>query len=307
MSRRSEEVIALAQFGPSEDQPPPSYREIQPSRVPVPPPGVSVDPQQGRNRGHAPGFQPVVTAQPRRVLFDESSMSVLHRMQRSNQYAVPQLNNMVGSMTANLETRAVQDISRIPNDLDYGFMISNLLLPEEEILTDDTAQLLHAEILTRNEEGIVQSKLPRGRTLLTNKRLLFLSSSASQESGLAPDTVRGSYQMYTLSVTATNSVVFIPIPLGSIKCVMLSSEVSSKWSTSIKGLLSCTSLCGQSDHVSQWSYEQPINLVKNVRMVRVGVTLPPFDKPVLVDIRLEHNFSLQTATEFVGKVQALIA
>jgi hypothetical protein len=59
-------------------------------------------------------------------------------------------------------------------------MISNLLLPEEEILTDDTAQLLHAEILTRNEEGVVQSKLPRGRTLLTNKRLLFLSSSASQ-------------------------------------------------------------------------------------------------------------------------------
>lgn len=62
------------------------------------------------------------------------------------------------------------------------------------------------------------------------------------ESSLAPDRIRGSYSYYSLSVTATNSVTFVPIALESIKCVMLSSEVSSKWSSAIKGVLSCSAL-----------------------------------------------------------------
>lgn len=59
-------------------------------------------------------------------------------------------------------------------------MLSNFLLPEERVVTADAAQLQHAEVFTRNDEGTVQSKLPRGRTVLTNKRLLIMSSSSNQ-------------------------------------------------------------------------------------------------------------------------------
>lgn len=41
-------------------------------------------------------------------------------------------------------------------------------------------------------------------------------------------------------------------------------------------------------------------------MIRLGVTLPPFDKPVLVDIRLEPMFPLRIAADFVAKIQDVI-
>lgn len=58
--------------------------------------------------------------------------------------------------------------------------MNGLLLPEEEIATGDEQQLQHVGAWIKEENGAVQQKLPKGRLLLTNKRLLFVACGTNQ-------------------------------------------------------------------------------------------------------------------------------
>ena len=53
-----------------------------------------------------------------------------------------------------------------------------MLLPEEEV--SDDQQLLHVGAWVKEENGAIQQKLPKGRVIVTNKRLLFVSCGTNQ-------------------------------------------------------------------------------------------------------------------------------
>ena len=47
-------------------------------------------------------------------------------------------------------------------------------------MTETAAQIEHAQVIIRDDQEQVKYSLPRGRTVLTNKRLIFVSSSADR-------------------------------------------------------------------------------------------------------------------------------
>ncbi|XP_062520734.1 uncharacterized protein LOC134195682 [Corticium candelabrum] len=315
MARRNDETVALATSEASTNhiEPPPSYTEINPNAQNSNPVRLmattNAGPQAARPTG-APGAHPLsqnaVTAQPRRVVFNEASMSVLQHMRNCNPQAAQQLNSLVGNIATNLENRTAYDVSFMPNELDYEYLLSSLLLPGERVVTETAAQIEHAQVIIRDDQEQVKYSLPRGRTVLTNKRLIFVSSSADRESTLSADRKVGSLSLYKLSSEAKNSICFFPIMTSSVKWAMLSSTATSKWSSSIKGLLSCSALCGKSEEVTSWNYDQPLNFVRNIRIVRLGVIMPPFDKPMVADVMLVSGYSIRVAADFVSKIQSAV-
>ena len=58
--------------------------------------------------------------------------------------------------------------------------------------------------------------------------------------------------------------------------------------------------------MTSWNYDQPLNFVRNIRIVRLGVIMPPFDKPMVADVMLVSGYSIRVAADFVSKIQSAV-
>lgn len=247
---------------------------------------------------------PIISAQPRLMTsLTGPSRATLQNMEQRNPEARNHLNGLLGNLASNMEIRAAQDISRMAANWTADGLVSSILLPEEEA---SDGHLLHVGAWIKDESGAIQQKLPTGRVIVTNKRLLFVSCGTNQESALTPERETGAYAYFSLSTAATDAISFSPVPLKSIRSVMFSAEATSKWVAQIKGLLSCLALCTQNGHVTNWSHGHPYQVIDQHRIIRIGAVLPPFEKTVVIDIYLDPSLALRTAIDFATKLQRYV-
>ncbi|XP_062520722.1 uncharacterized protein LOC134195673 [Corticium candelabrum] len=250
----------------------------------------------------------VVTVQPVPIAsFNEASSATLQRMYASNPAATAELNGVMINLVGEMEVRATQDVSRIATNLDVDGLVNTMLLPEEEVAAGNDQHLEYVSASIRNEGGALQQELPKGKLILTNKRILFVSCGTIRESTLKHDGRKETCTEYTMLAMAADVVSFFPIALQNTRSVMFYADSTSKWTSQINGVMSCLSMCAQNEQVTQWQAKMITKSnVEPRRFVRVGAILPPFNKPVIIDVHLEPAFSLHTATKFAAKLQLCV-
>ena len=59
--------------------------------------------------------------------------------------------------------------------MDVDGLVNTMLLPEEEVAAGNDQHLEYVSASIRNEGGALQQELPKGKLILTNKRILFVS------------------------------------------------------------------------------------------------------------------------------------
>ncbi|XP_020630362.1 uncharacterized protein LOC110067378 isoform X2 [Orbicella faveolata] len=162
----------------------------------------------------------------------------------------------------------------------------------------------HAKTVNQRSGGIC---------LLTNKRILFLSSQLSLGTSLQqwgdPKKLPGGY---SLTSACNDTTYYLPIPLRCLRSVEMSGETGVRGEISVHGAPPCCcGLCGfcglaccpNSDMLKQWR-PQPVSRSQVQEMrVCLGVLMPPWECKMFLNIHIDPSVPLPVTRDFVALLQ----
>lgn len=149
-----------------------------------------------------------------------------------------------------------------------------------------------------------------GICILTNKRILFLSSQRSTGTSLSawgdPKALPGGY---TLKSSCNDATYYLPIPLRFLRSVEMSGATGVQGELSITGsapgCCGCCSLFAACcpEMLKQWN-PQPIarSHVQEMK-VTIGLLMPPWERKMYACIHIDPNVPMAVTRDFVSLLQ----
>lgn len=165
-----------------------------------------------------------------------------------------------------------------------------------------------------DESGNTVNQRSGGICLLTNKRILFLSSQLAIGTSLVQwGDVKKLPGGYSLNTSCNDTTYYLPIPLRCLRSVEMAGETGVRGELSVHGVAPCCwglcGLCGtwgcceNIGALKQWR-PQPIgrSQVQEMR-VTVGLLMPPWERRMFVHIHIDPNVPLPVTRDFVALLQ----
>jgi len=151
-------------------------------------------------------------------------------------------------------------------------------------------------------------RLKRGLVVLTNKRLLLLSASASVSNEVAAipwRKVKDKDEGYEVKCTVGDSKEFFPIDLSAVKTFRFTMSVNSTASFHVESQAEecCCCVCSK-----KWLTHspEPSLSMQHKREIVVCLDLPPWSERAMLTIYVASTMMLETIKGFVFQLQSLI-
>jgi len=164
-----------------------------------------------------------------------------------------------------------------------------------------------------DESGTTISQRSGGTCLMTNKRLLFLSSQNSVGTSLAqwgdPKKLPGGY---TLQSSCNDTTYYLPIPLRCLRSVEMSGQTGVQGDVTVRGVAPCCFgwcglcaffCCPNSKLLKQWRAQPTIHSQVQEMTVTIGVLMPPWERKMFASIHIDPNVPLNVTRDFVALLQ----
>eukprot|EP00794_Sanderia_malayensis_P012268 gene12268-13533_t len=258
-----------------------------------------------------PGIQPaaVVTNQPRGFnvsALDPPSQLLYQGLSGKHMSGEKLMANVEAAgneLLAKVEDRFVS----LKSNMDYNDFLSGLTL-ENEVIVSGEPHLQYKSMTITDESGEVLDTKVGGRALLTDKRLLLLSSQYFQTSSLTefkdPKKPPGGY---TMEMSCKDATFYKPIPLANLKSVEIDGRVGVSGSISIHASdPPLRGLCGLCGCVKNWTSKPMVYSEFNETTLRCGLLMPPWQQKTFLTLYIQEIVPLAYLKEFTASIQILI-
>ncbi|PFX27434.1 uncharacterized protein LOC111327567 isoform X1 [Stylophora pistillata] len=157
------------------------------------------------------------------------------------------------------------------------------------------------------------SKRSGGICLLTNKRVLFLSSQLAVGTTLVEwgdaKKLPGGYSVQT---SCNDTTYYLPLPLRCLRSVEMCGETGVRGEITVYGHPPCCfGLCGfcgltccqDSNLLKQWDTKPVTRSQVQEMRVTIGLLMPPWDRKMFLNIHIDPNVPLPVTRDFVALLQ----
>lgn len=198
----------------------------------------------------------------------------------------------------------VLDIYRKTGEtLTYEQLLQGMLVDGERFLLG-SCWLFYTHVQFLDVEGtkVLREPYGKGRIGLTSKRALFLSTETYTDANLEQygniDKPSGGYK---LEVSKRSAVIFKNIPLSNFHSGEMEIVTGTAAQTKISKETNC---CGCFAMKAKWISTPPMTRSIASRVLRLGVSMPPWQTRMFMDVHLEPSMSLTVARDFIGQLHA---
>ncbi|EDO43575.1 predicted protein [Nematostella vectensis] len=199
-----------------------------------------------------------------------------------------------------------QQFVSLKGTMSYSELLQGLLYQGEKLGQYGTFKALQFSYLTISDENnVTMTTRPSGVCMLTDKRLLFLSSQAShsssmQEVGDAKKLPGG----YSLNASLGDSTFYLPIPLRLFRSVEMNGKSGVSGEVMISGKEpACGGFCGICGMLKEWS-AGPVTISQlNEMCVNIGLLLPPWERRGYLHIFVTPDTPNSVVRDFVALLQ----
>uniref|UniRef100_A0A0B6ZTB4 Uncharacterized protein n=1 Tax=Arion vulgaris TaxID=1028688 RepID=A0A0B6ZTB4_9EUPU len=215
-----------------------------------------------------------------------------------------QLNSKVLDEGSLLKQDVLDIYRKAGETLTYEQLLQGMLLDGERFLLG-SCWLYYTHVQFLDVEGTKTLREPygRGRIGLTNKRVLLLSTETYTDANLEQfeqasfDPKKQEDKIgYKLEVSKRTAVSFKNIPINNFHSAEMEVITGTAAQTKITKRPSCCSCLGMS---GRWVSTPPMTRSISSRVLRVGVSMPPWQTRMFLDIHLDPSMSLTVARDFI--------
>ncbi|RUS89139.1 hypothetical protein EGW08_003082 [Elysia chlorotica] len=220
-----------------------------------------------------------------------------------------QLNTKVLDEGSLLKQDVMEIYRKTGESLNYEQLLQGMLVDGERFLLGSCwLYYMHVQFLDIDGKIILRAPYGRGRVGLTSKRAMFLSTETFTDANLEPfDEGEGKKKQagYKLEVSKRSNVTFKNIPLTNFHSAEMEISTGTAAQTKItKKEPSCCSCFSFRRGGQQWTASPPMTRSINSRVLRVGVSMPPWQTRMFLDIHLDPAMSLTVARDFISQLHA---
>ncbi|XP_059162293.1 uncharacterized protein LOC131945251 isoform X2 [Physella acuta] len=201
----------------------------------------------------------------------------------------------------------VLDIYRKTGEtLTYEQLLQGMLVDGERFLLG-SCWLYYTHVQFLDVEGTRTLREPygRGRVGLTSKRALFLSTETYTDANVEQfeDPTKKTDKLgYKLEVSKRSTITFKNIPLSNFHSAEMEVVTGTAAQTKITKKIGCCACLGLP--TSKWVATPPMTRSINARVLRVGVSMPPWQTRMFLDIHLDPSMSLTVARDFISQLHS---
>lgn len=217
-----------------------------------------------------------------------------------------QLNSKVLDEGSLLKQDVLDIYRKTGESLTYEQLLQGMLVDGERFLLGSCwLYFTHVQFLDVEGTKVLREPYGRGRVGLTSKRALFLSTETYTDANLEQfgDTTKSPDGLgYKLEVSKRSTVTFKNIPLSNFHSAEMEVVTGTAAQTKITkkiGCCTCFGLCP-----GRWISTPPMTRSINSRVLRVGVSMPPWQTRMFLDIHLDPSMSLTVARDFISQLHA---
>eukprot|EP00730_Choanoeca_flexa_P013102 TRINITY_DN4966_c0_g1_i2.p1 TRINITY_DN4966_c0_g1~~TRINITY_DN4966_c0_g1_i2.p1 ORF type:complete len:313 (+),score=81.35 TRINITY_DN4966_c0_g1_i2:41-940(+) len=203
------------------------------------------------------------------------------------------------------QTASQQHYRGMLADMPYEAFLAGLLHPGEQSVQGGTfLDYVKVELYDHRSNTLVQ-QFPPGKLMLTNKRLLFLSSSKVISNRLAsfgdPKKLPGGY---TVSSQVEDVRFFWPMGLSNLHLVQMKVDVGVQADVHVEAQPPpCCGMCFCC--TKNWLASPPALMSKNNQTIELAATLPPWNTERLVRIEFASHVPFDLLKQFLTHFQGL--
>ncbi|KAK2552405.1 hypothetical protein P5673_026487 [Acropora cervicornis] len=200
------------------------------------------------------------------------------------------------------------------NQMSYKDLLTGLIYEGETIQAMNNFSFLnYTHLRFCDEDRDFLTNRCGGICLLTDKRLLFLSSQLNNAASLNPwgdpKKLKGGY---TLEMFFHDTTYYLPIPLRFLRSVEISGKSGTGGNAPFEAVPPCCCgccelfalcCCPNSRCLRQWQPQPNIRAEVREMEVIIGVLMPPWEKKMFVNIHTDFNTPLSVVRDFVSLLQ----
>lgn len=194
----------------------------------------------------------------------------------------------------------------LKGNMTYNEFIAGLVFKGENILSAEP-HLRFQSLLVTDEFGVLKETKVGGIALLTDQRLLLLSSQYFQSSTLVEfGDAKKLPGGYTMEMSCKDNTYYTPINLSLFRSIEMEGGTGVSGSISVhatpppfKGYLGC---CGC---LKGWKSMPMVYSEFNQMSVRFGVLMPPWQHKSFLTLHLGQDVSTQYLKDFVASFQGV--
>eukprot|EP00794_Sanderia_malayensis_P012267 gene12267-13532_t len=195
----------------------------------------------------------------------------------------------------------------LKGNMGYNEFLSGLTL-ENEVIVSGEPHLQYKSMTITDENGNVLDSRVGGRALLTDKRLLLLSSQYFQTSSLTefgnPKKLPGGY---TMEMSSKDATFYKPIPLSNFKSIEIDGRTGVSGSISMHGSKPpFRGLCGICGCTKGWNSKPMVYSEFNETTLKFGVLMPPWQHKTTLILHIEEIVPLAYLKGFTASLQSLV-
>ncbi|GFO34663.1 hypothetical protein PoB_006116800, partial [Plakobranchus ocellatus] len=220
-----------------------------------------------------------------------------------------QLNSKVLDEGSLLKQDVMEIYRKTGETLTYEQLLQGMLVDGERFLLGSCwLYYMHVQFLDVDGKNAIRSPYGRGRVGLTSKRAMFLSTETFTDANLEQfeeNKTKGTQIGYKLEVSKRSNVTFKNIPLTNFHSAEMEISTGTAAQTKItKKTPMCCACFGFGRASQQWEASPPMTRSINSRVLRVGVSMPPWQTRMFLDIHLDPAMSLTVARDFISQLHA---
>ncbi|KAK2558184.1 hypothetical protein P5673_019299 [Acropora cervicornis] len=234
---------------------------------------------------------PVVVTQPQSfsdAMLDPTSRSLMASLSTSHMSGTV-LQGTIRQSADQLQRTIQGQFVSLKGNMSYKDLLTGLIYEGEIFQTSGNFSYMnYAHLQFLDEVAQPVNQRCGGICILTNKRILFLSSQRSTGTSLSawgdPKTLPGGY---TLKSSCNDATYYLPIPLRFLRSVEMSGASGD----------SCPEM------QEQW-YPQPIVRSQKQEMkVTIGLLMPPWERKMYACIHIDPDVPMAVTRDFVSLLQ----
>lgn len=260
----------------------------------------------------------IVTTQPQRfepMLLDPVSKTLYHSLTTKHMSGGKLQSAILGAGNI-LQNNIQGQFVSMKGNLSYQQLLEGLKYDGEYLLQHGQFNyLLYTSIVLSDENNQTVSTRTGGVALLTDRRLLLMSSQFNSNMTLEqcgdPKKLPGGYK---LQLGCQDCTYYLPIGLRNFKSVEINGQTGVSGEITVSGSAPCCcGLCGllgkfccaNSSLLKSWNAQPLVRNAMSVRDMRLtfGVVMPPWGKRMFVHIYVDPNVPVPVIRDFVSILQ----
>lgn len=241
------------------------------------------------------GFSPARLEPNSRNLYN-----ALNRTHLSGPTLTEKVNNAGLQLMENIQARVS---SR--GGMSYNEFLPGLIYKDESFVSADHIEYLSLSIYDETF-NLLQTK-PAGRAVLTDKRMLLVSSQYHEDFTLTnfgdPKKLPGGY---TMSMSCSDSVYYLPIPLKFFRSIEVQGQTGASGSISVHAQAPpCNGWCGLCGCLKDWTMMPMAFSELNETDITFGVLMPPWERKSFIRLHLGINVPMHRVRDMLSVFQSV--